>query len=88
MDRLLLTAGGEPVAGIRGVGRDLPRDRGAHWMTSFAVSDTDAAVTLAADLGARVLEPPRDSPQGRVATVADPEGAALTLVTPPPPPRS
>jgi predicted enzyme related to lactoylglutathione lyase len=79
-DRLVLDAAGQPVAGVRGLGRDLPRERGAHWMTSFAVADTDAAAARAADLGARVLEPPRDSRHGRLATVADPEGAAFSLI--------
>jgi uncharacterized protein len=80
-DRMVLKVGGEAVAGVRGVGRDLPRDRGAHWMTYFAVADTDAATARAAELGARVLEPPCASRHGRMATVADPEGAAFALVS-------
>lgn len=80
-DRLVLGAGGQPTAGVLGLGRELPRERGAHWRTYFAVADTDAATARAAELGARVLEPPRDSRHGRLSTVADPEGAPFSLVT-------
>jgi predicted enzyme related to lactoylglutathione lyase len=69
-----------PVAGIHGVGHVLPRDRGPHWVTYFEVADTDEATALLADLGGHVLEPPHESVRGRVATVADPEGALFALI--------
>lgn len=78
--RVTLRLKGRPVAGIRGVGSALPRDRGSHWLTSFEVTDTDKAVTRVSDLGGRLLEPARDTAHGRVATVADPEGAVFSLV--------
>ncbi|GAA2245799.1 hypothetical protein GCM10010145_10840 [Streptomyces ruber] len=78
--RVILRCKGRPVAGIHGVGTALPRDRGAHWLTHFEVGDTDKAVTRVCDLGGRVLEPARDTAHGRVATVADPEGAVFSLV--------
>lgn len=79
-DYLTLRLKGRPVAGIHGVGPSLPRDRGAHWMTYFAVADTDAAVRRVVELGGRVLQPARDSGYGRLATVADPEGAVFTVI--------
>ncbi|WP_449353389.1 VOC family protein [Streptomyces shaanxiensis] len=79
-DYVTLHAGGRPVAGLHGVGHALPRDRGPHWMTYFEVSDADAATRLLVDLGGHVLRPPHDSPHGRVATVADPEGARFSLI--------
>ncbi|WP_221349111.1 VOC family protein [Streptomyces beigongshangae] len=79
-DCLTLRVGGRPVAGIHGVGDALPRDRGAHWMTYFGVMDADAAVDQVVDLGGHVLEPAHDGPHGRVATVADPEGAVFSVV--------
>jgi predicted enzyme related to lactoylglutathione lyase len=82
-DYVTLHAGGRPVAGIHGVGHALPRDRGPHWMTYFEVSDADAATRLLVDLGGHVLRPPHDSPHGRVATVADPEGARFSLIEDP-----
>lgn len=81
-DRLVLTVGGRAVAGIHGVGRRLPRDRGAHWMTFFEAADVDEAARRATGLGGRVVDPPFDSPYGRVATLVDPEGAAFAVMAP------
>ncbi|MGW5341861.1 VOC family protein [Streptomyces sp. HUAS TT3] len=79
-DYLTLLLDGRPVAAVHGVGRSLPHDRGPHWMTYFAVDDADAATALVHRLGGRVVQPPREGLTGRVATVADPEGAVLALV--------
>ncbi|MFE6624073.1 VOC family protein [Streptomyces sp. NPDC057740] len=79
-DYVTLHIDGRPVAGIHGVGNTLPRDRGPHWMTYFEVADTDESVARVADLGGHVLEPAHDSEHGRVATVADPEGARFSLL--------
>ncbi|MFE7329351.1 VOC family protein [Streptomyces sp. NPDC057565] len=79
-DYQTLHLSGRPVASLHGVGRALPRDRGPHWMTYFEVVDTDEAAARVVDLGGHVLQPPRDGSSGRVATVADPEGAAFTIV--------
>ncbi|MFI0715145.1 VOC family protein [Streptomyces inhibens] len=79
-DYLTLQLKGHAVAGIHGVGNALPRDRGSHWMTYFAVSDTDAASRRVTELGGHVLQPPRDSAHGRLATVADSEGAVFTIL--------
>ncbi|AXK33413.1 VOC family protein [Streptomyces armeniacus] len=79
-DYVTLHLDGRPVAGVHGVGRDLPRDRGPHWETYFAVEDTDAAARLVTELGGHVVRPPRDSPYGRLATVIDPEGAQFSVI--------
>ncbi|MBC9730039.1 VOC family protein [Streptomyces sp. TRM68367] len=79
-DYVTLLVDGRPVAGIHGVGGALPRDRGPHWMTYFEVADTDEALERLLDLGGHVLRPARDSEYGRVATVADPEGARFSLI--------
>lgn len=79
-DYVTLHIDGRPVAGIHGVGTALPRDRGPHWMTYFEVADTDEAVDRVVDLGGHVLGPAHDSAHGRVATVADPEGARFSLI--------
>ncbi|MFD9355414.1 VOC family protein [Streptomyces sp. NPDC060031] len=79
-DYLTLLLQGRPVAAVHGVGRSLPHDRGPHWMTYFEVEDTDAATAKVVRLGGRVVEPPREGLGGRLATVADPEGAVFTLV--------
>ncbi len=80
VDRVTLLRDGRPVAGIHGVGTALPRDRGPHWMTYFEVADTEEALARLTRLGGHVLYPARDTPHGRVATVADPEGARFALL--------
>ncbi|WP_369146979.1 VOC family protein [Streptomyces sp. R44] len=79
-DYATLHVAGVPVASLHGVGNALPRDRGPHWMTYFEVADTDAAARLVVELGGQVLRPPREGTAGRLALVADPEGAVFTLV--------
>ncbi|MER5730187.1 VOC family protein [Streptomyces sp. NPDC002138] len=85
LDHLTLHLEGRPVASVHGVGRALPRERGAHWMTFFEVADPDAAVRRVVELGGRVIDAPYDGPLGRLALVADPEGAVFTLVRQNPP---
>lgn len=80
VDYLTLRLKGHAVAGIHGVGNELLRDRGPHWMTYFAVPNTDAATRRVTDLGGHVLQPARDSLHGRLATVADTEGAVFTII--------
>ncbi|MEU8566909.1 VOC family protein [Streptomyces pathocidini] len=79
-DRLTLLLDGRPVAAIHGVGDALPRDRGPHWLTYFEVADPDAAARQVTELGGRIVQPPRDDAAGRLAHVADPEGALFALV--------
>ncbi|MEU9999303.1 VOC family protein [Streptomyces sp. NPDC050848] len=79
-DYLTLHLDGRPVAALHGLGTALPRDRGAHWMTYFEVADTDGAARLVTELGGQVLRPPREGATGRIAQVADPEGAVFTIV--------
>ncbi|MFD7896282.1 VOC family protein [Streptomyces sp. NPDC059743] len=79
-DFLTLRLEGRPVASLHGVGRALARDLGSHWMTYFEVDDTDAAVQLVTELGGRVMKAPHEGTHGRLATVADPEGAVFTVV--------
>ncbi|MGW7407433.1 VOC family protein [Streptomyces sp. NPDC054833] len=82
-DYVTLHVGGRPVAGIHGVGNALPRDRGPHWLTYFEVADTDETLRRVAELGGQVLKPAHDTEHGRVATVADPEGAVFSVVQSP-----
>jgi predicted enzyme related to lactoylglutathione lyase len=82
-DYMTLHVGGRPVAGIHGVGLSLPRDRGPHWLTYFEVADADATLRDVAELGGQELKPARDSAHGRVATVADPEGAVFSVIQSP-----
>ncbi len=79
-DAVTLRLGGRPVAGIRGIGSGLPRDRGPHWVTYFEVADAADAVRRLLDLGGRVLTPVTETPRGLLARAADPEGARFVLL--------
>lgn len=80
-DEMTLYVDGRPIGGIHGVRQALPRDLGPHWLTYFAVADTDASTRRVRELGGSVLREPADSPYGRMAMIADREGARLCLVT-------
>jgi hypothetical protein len=50
-----------------------------HWSAVVAVDSCDATVDQVPALGGRVLQPPFDLAAGRMAVIADPQGAALSL---------
>lgn len=79
-DVVTLRLDGRPVAALHGLGSALPRDRGPHWLTYFAVADVDAALERVNALGGHTLTLPHEAPQGRTATAADPEGARFALL--------
>lgn len=53
-----------------------------HWMVYFAVADIDAAVARIGELGGKVHHGPFDTPYGRMAVVADPQGAVFSIMVP------
>jgi uncharacterized protein len=55
-------------------------DAPSHWLPYFAVDDVDDATRRATDLGGTVLAAPEQSTYGRIATIRDPQGAALALL--------
>jgi predicted enzyme related to lactoylglutathione lyase len=77
----LLTAGDAPVVGLM----DLPEEgvrMGAtpRWLGYVAVDDMDARAAQIRRLGGAILVSPTDSNIGRIAVVADPQGATFALV--------
>ncbi|HKU94275.1 MAG TPA: VOC family protein [Vineibacter sp.] len=50
------------------------------WLPYITVDDVDAAVAKAAAAGGMVIRPAADSPVGRMATLADPEGTAFAVI--------
>jgi uncharacterized protein len=79
----VLTVDGHEVAGMGEYPEGTPAELPAAWAAYFAVTDTDAALAKVTELGGSVVQPPRDSPYGRIAVVADDHGAVLSLITPP-----
>jgi predicted enzyme related to lactoylglutathione lyase len=80
----LLTTGDAPVVGLM----ELPEEgvrMGAtpRWLGYVAVDDMDARVAQIRRLGGAILVSPTDSNIGRIAVVADPQGATFALVTEP-----
>lgn len=69
-----------PLGGM-GAMMDSPAGTPSHWLVCFGVADTDAAVTAAQAAGGSVLAPAKDTPFGRLAVLADPDGAAFTVLS-------
>jgi predicted enzyme related to lactoylglutathione lyase len=51
-----------------------------HWMPYFQVPDSDAATAQGLKTGGTLRMGPFDSPHGRVAVLADPDGAVFTVL--------
>lgn len=52
----------------------------AHWRMYVGVDNTDETLEKLKELGGTVLDGPMDSPFGRLATVADPQGATFQII--------
>ncbi|MEP7115615.1 MAG: VOC family protein [Ilumatobacteraceae bacterium] len=50
-----------------------------HWSIYFGTADVDASAAKVTELGGTVIAPPFDIPVGRMAVVADPQGATFCL---------
>jgi uncharacterized protein len=87
MQYATLDLAGRPVGGIGAIGPEQPAELPANWLAYFAVADTDAAVANATQLGGSVLAPPWDTPYGRMAVVADDQGAVFAVMTSAPSPE-
>ncbi len=72
--------GDEQVAGILDASALLSPGAPAAWSVYFVVENTDQALARLVELGGSVLLPAEDTPYGRLATAADPLGAAFKLV--------
>lgn len=74
--------GDEMLAGVMDAGGFLPDGVPSHWLVYFGVPDADAALAKIVELGGSVVVPAEDTPYGRLATAADPNGAVFRLVAP------
>ena len=57
-------------------------DAPSAWSVYFAVDDTDATVAAAEEAGGSVVRAAEDSPYGRIAELADPQGARFKILGP------
>lgn len=51
-----------------------------HWSTVFACDDCDARTAKAVEAGGSVIQEPFDMPIGRLAVLADPQGAVFQML--------
>ncbi len=72
---------GDVMGGIGDMGTAAPADVPPRWMTYFGVVDTDSAVATVTELGGTVIEPPWDTPYGRMSIVRDNQDAAFALMS-------
>jgi uncharacterized protein len=71
----------DAVAGVMDAGAVLG-DAPSAWSVYFAVDDTDATLVAVQETGGSVVRAAEDSPYGRVAEVADPQGARFKILGP------
>ncbi|MFG2293934.1 VOC family protein [Streptomyces sp. NPDC048603] len=71
------------VAGRTLITEAFPEFMPAHFLVYFAVPDVDESVATVRRLGGRVSADPFDTPYGRIAVVADNQGAAFALLSEP-----
>ena len=87
----MFTAGGVPIGGIHPFPAGTPADHAAnsHWLPYFASADVDASVASLQGLGGKVWVAPNTIPSvGRMAVVADRNGAEFAFHAPATPPPS
>lgn len=84
--RMIQRTDGGMLGGVLKMDRDMI-DHGAKpgWLAYFHVDDVDAAVAKLEGHGGKTWMPARTIPQGRIAMVADPQGAPFYLMDPTPP---
>ena len=80
---VMFNLGGRPVAGMIRMTERWPADMPAHWRVYFFVTDTDAIVARALELGGAVTVPAFDLDEvGRIAMLADSSGTPFAVMAP------
>jgi uncharacterized protein len=83
----LWMAGKTQVGGLTGLPDGAEAGTPPHWIVYIATPDVDATLAEAERLGGKVVKGATDIPNmGRFAVLADPQGAAFAVYTPPGPP--
>ncbi|MDQ6649214.1 MAG: VOC family protein [Actinomycetota bacterium] len=81
---VVLKVAGEMVGGMVSMPSEWPPQLASSWLTYFAVDNVERSLEAVRSAGGSTLAEPRDAPYGRFAVVADPQGAAFSILTPPP----
>lgn len=82
-DELTYSVLGDAPEGGGGI-MSLPagEEAGSRWSIYFGTPDTDASVRRVVEIGGSVVTAPEDTPYGRLAAVADDQGAVFHLMGP------
>ena len=83
-DYTTASVAGRAVCGVMQIPQGTQAQLTSHWLTYFAVADTDAAAERVLELGGEVVSEPRDSQHGRFSLVQDPQGAMFAAIQLPP----
>jgi uncharacterized protein len=73
---------GRPIAGLLPRPPAMPPAMPVYWDTYFGAADPAAAIKLAQTLGGTVLMGLADTEIGRIGVLADPTGAAFSVLAP------
>ncbi|HLZ29054.1 MAG TPA: VOC family protein [Chloroflexota bacterium] len=71
---------GKSIGGAMAMNAQIPAQVPPHWLVYFAVANTDNTVKRAQELGAKLMMPAMDIPQGRFAVITDPQGATFAVI--------
>ena len=88
--RMITIPGGDNAGGVLRLTPEM-ESNGARpvWLGYLAVDDVDAMVASVEHAGGKALMPANDMPGvGRIAMIADPQGAPIYIMKPTPPPGS
>lgn len=77
--RYVTNGQGEGASWGIGDARGIMPETATGWRIYLGVAECDAAVDRVRELGGSLLDGPVNSPFGRIATVADPEGASFQI---------
>jgi uncharacterized protein len=78
----ILNVGDQSVGGLMPMPSDMPSTVPPHWGVIVTVDDVDASVKLVEELGGQIKCSPTDIPDiGRFATIQDPQGAVLSIIS-------
>jgi hypothetical protein len=71
---------GESIGGATEMSPMAPAEMPNYWLVYFSVDDVDDAAARVGSAGGKVMLAPMDFPGGRMAMVADPQGAIFGLL--------
>lgn len=68
---------GESIGGLLDMRGRVPDEVPPHWLTYFTIDDLDASLERAQGMGAKLAFGPLELPNGKLAILTDPQGAAF-----------